>query len=80
MARETLSDMQVEMEIERLKESEHVKLAQKEIRLRYKQRKWLYQLRWLEKRGKELEALGITLDDMEAQLREIDAEGAEGEA
>lgn len=80
MARETLSNMQVEMEIERLKESEHVKLAQKEIRLRYKQRKCLYQLRWLEKRGKELEALGITLDDMEAQLREIYAEGAEGEA
>ena len=77
MARE-MTDAQVEMEIERLKESEHVKLAQKEIRLRYKQRKWLYQLRWLEKRGKELEAAGITLDDMEAQMQAIEAEEADG--
>lgn len=71
MSKETLTDAQVEMEIERLKESEHVRLAQKEIRLRHKQRKWLYQLRWLEKRGKQLEAEGMTLENIEAMMAEM---------
>lgn len=71
MAKETLTDAQVEMEIERLKQSDHVHLAQKEIRLRYKQRKWLYQLRYLEKRGKQLEAEGMTMENIEAMLAEM---------
>ena len=71
MARDMLTDEQVEFEIERLKESEHVRLAQKEIRLKYKQRKWLYQLRYLEKRGKQLEAEGMTLENIEELLAAI---------
>lgn len=71
MAKEILTDAQVEMEIERLRDNEHVRLAQKEIRLRYKQRKWLYQLRWLENRGKQLEAEGMTMENIEAMMSEM---------
>ncbi len=63
-----LTDEQVAMEIERLKESDHVRLAQKEIALKYKRRKWLYQLRYLEKRGKKLAAEGITPENIEERL------------
>lgn len=68
MPNENMTDLQVEMEIDRLKDSEYVRLAQKEIRLKAKQRKWLYQLRWLEKRGKQLEREGINLENIEERL------------
>lgn len=74
MAREIMSDAEVSMEIERLKSSPHVKLAEKEIRLRYKERKWLYQLRYLEKRGKQLEADGMTMENIENQIAAIPLE------
>lgn len=61
-------------EIERLKASEHVKLARKEQRLKYKQRQFLYQLRNLEKRGKALAAKGYTLDNLEEMLAQVEAE------
>lgn len=62
MARDFLTDEQVEKEIERLLESPLVKLAKKEERIRYKRRQYLYQLRSLERRGRELQKSGITLD------------------
>ena len=71
MAKDILTDEQVALEVERLKDSEYVRLAQKEIRLKYKQRKWLYQLRYLERRGKQLEAEGMTLENMEEMLAAI---------
>jgi NADPH-dependent 7-cyano-7-deazaguanine reductase QueF-like protein len=71
MAKDLMTDDQVLQEIERLKNSNHVKLAQKEIRLKYKQRKWLYQLRYLEKRGKQLEANGMTLENIEREIAAI---------
>ena len=61
-------------ENERLKASEHVKLARKEQRLKYKQRQFLYQLRNLEKRGKALAAQGYTLDNLEAMIAQAEAE------
>lgn len=61
-------------EIERLKASEHVKLARKEQRLKYKQRQFLYTLRSLEKRGKALAAQGITLENLEAMIAQAEAE------
>ena len=67
MARETLTDDQVEREIERLQNSPYVKLAQTERRLRNKRRMYLYHLRQEEKRGKELEASGLDAE----KLREI---------
>lgn len=77
MARDYLSDLEVEMEIERLNESEFVKMAQKEIRLKYKRRLRLYNLRSLEKRGRQLAAEGATLETLEAMLKELEAADSE---
>lgn len=68
MAREFLSDYEVEQEIERLLDSDEVKLAKKEQRILYKRRQYMYQLRNLEKRGKQLSKKGITIDNIESEL------------
>lgn len=57
-----LTDIQVEQEIERLRESEYVKLARKDERIRYQRRQVLYNLRALEKRGIALAEAGITME------------------
>ena len=57
-----LTDEQVELEIARLQNSPHVKLANQERRLREKRRMYLYSLRQLEKKGRELEKAGLTAD------------------
>lgn len=61
MPRECLTDEQVEREIERLQKSPYVKLANRERRVRERRRMYLYSLRQLEKKGKELENSGITM-------------------
>ena len=61
-----LTDEQVELEIDRLNASEAVALARYERRLQYRRRQYLYQLRDLEKKGKELMAAGMTRDFLEA--------------
>ena len=66
MAKNGLTDSQVEQEIERLKDSHYVKLARKEEQIRYKRRKYLYTLRAYEKIGKELEKSGVTFEILEA--------------
>ena len=66
MAKNGLTDAQVEQEIERLKGSHYVKLARKEEQVRYKRRKYLYTLRAYEKIGKELEKSGITFEVLDA--------------
>lgn len=69
MAREFLTDEQLEAEINRLSESEYVRLARKENRLKVeRQRQRLYSLRSLEKRGKELTDMGVTLDNIKAVM------------
>jgi SOS response regulatory protein OraA/RecX len=65
MAKEWLTDAEVESEIERLREDPNVRLARKELRIQYRRRQALYQLRNLEKRGKELAKLGYTYDNIE---------------
>ena len=55
----------VDAEIERLKNTDAVKLAQKERNLQMKRRKYLADLRWLEKRGKQLMKDGWTPDTLE---------------
>lgn len=68
-----ISADKVEKEIERLKQSEHVKLAMKEQRVKAdKRRKYLADLRWMEKRGKELEAAGVTMDNIHAFVEATD--------
>lgn len=61
----------VETEIERLKQTEAVKLAQKERRLLMRRRKYLADLRWLEKRGKKLMEDGWTYDTLDLLYKDI---------
>jgi hypothetical protein len=61
-----LTDEQVEVEIARLNESEAVALARRELRLRYRRRQRLYQLRDLEKKGRALEQAGINMEVLNA--------------
>lgn len=77
MARVILSESEVEQEIKRLQQSEYVKLANKEVDLKYRRRRYLYNLRLREKRGRELASMGATIDRLEEMIAEIDAqEGA----
>ena len=62
MARDCMTEEQVEMEIERLTHSPYVQLARQEQRAKYRRQQYMYQLRWMEKRGKELEAQGKDAD------------------
>ena len=69
-----MSDDEVELEIAELRESEYVKLARKESRLKYKYRQKLYALRHLDKRGRELARQGITLETIEEMMSQLDNE------
>ena len=74
MARETLlTDEMVEAEIARLTKTEAVKLARREQRVKYRRRQTLYTLRALEKRGKQLIAQGVTMQDFDIVEAAIDA-------
>ena len=64
MAREYFTDEMVEEEIERLQNSPLVKLARKEERIRNARRQYMYLLRNYEKRGKALEAEGVTMETL----------------
>lgn len=75
MARDYLTDEQVDQEIERLNASPAVLLARQEQRIKYRRRQYMYQLRSFEKRGKQLMEAGITYED----LKRMDVEIEEGE-
>lgn len=66
-----LTDAQVEKEIQRLNESEYVRLARKEQRLKYRKRQYLYTLRQLEKRGRELSESGIDEEMLDRMTEEL---------
>ena len=68
MAKDFLTDEQVEIEIQRLLNSEDVKLAKAEIKWKYKRRQYMYGLRNMEKRGKQLAERGLTLENIVAEL------------
>ena len=70
-----LTDEQVDREIERLRESPLVALARKEERIRYKRRQVLYNLRALEKKGKQLQASGITMEMLQRLGDEVIDDG-----
>ena len=77
MPRTITPDELVDAEIERLRKTEAVKLAEKEQRLLYRKRKYLAQLKWLEKRGKKLMQEGWTLDTLELLFKDIPEEGVD---
>ena len=69
-----IPDDQLDAEIERLTNSDAVKLARLEQRIAYKKRQYLYQLRWYEKRGLQLMENGVTmesLDMMDSSMEEV---------
>ena len=71
--RKPITDEQVEKEIDKLKQSKAVKLAKQERRVKTKRRQYLYQLRWLERRGRELQAQGVTEEELELLVQEADS-------
>ena len=71
MAKEFMSDEMVEEEILRLQSSPLVKLARREEAIRYRRRQYMYQLRMYEKKGKALEAQGITLEELEEMAGDL---------
>lgn len=68
MAKEIMTDEQVEIEISRLLNSEEVKLAKLETRIKNKRRQYMYSLRTMERKGRELKAMGITRNNLEVKL------------
>lgn len=71
MARDFMSDEMVEEEILRLQSSPHVKLARREEAIRNRRRQYMYTLRMYEKKGKQLEAQGITLEELEEMAGDV---------
>lgn len=69
MAKLCLTDEQVEKEIDRLQNSELVRLAKREEYVRNRRRQYLYSLRSYEKKGKELAKSGITMDVLDSMLK-----------
>lgn len=61
----------IDAEIERLKQTDEVKLAQKYQRLLNRKRKYMADLRWLEKQGQKLMAEGWTIDTIELLFKEM---------
>lgn len=68
MAKDFLTDEQVELEISRLRGSDLVSLAKKEQRVKLRRRQYMYTLRQLEKRGKQLTEMGVTAENIESVL------------
>ena len=61
----------IDAEIERLKQTDEVKLAQKYQRLLNRKRKYMADLRWLEKLGKKLMDEGWTMDTIDLLFKDI---------
>lgn len=70
--KEPMTDEMVEREIERLLESPLVKLAKKDELIKYRRRQYLYKLRGYEKKGKELQRSGITMEMLDALGKDCD--------
>ena len=68
-----LTDEEVEREIQRLRGSDAVKLAQKKKRLDSKRRLYMYQLRAMEKQGLALMEQGITFESISSLYDEYEA-------
>ena len=71
MAKEFLSDEMVEEEILRLQSSPLVKLARREEAIRNRRRQYMYTLRMYEKKGKALEAQGVTMEELEEMAGDL---------
>lgn len=76
MAKLDLKDEEVKVEIIRLRQSEYVKLAQKEEKIKKEHRNRIYRVQFMEKlqyleyKGKRLAEQGYTLDNIAERMRE----------
>lgn len=68
MAKQKWTDEQVEQEIKRLQASEYVKLAKREAAIKYRRRQQMWNLQFMEARGKQLASDGITFENIEKEL------------
>ena len=59
-----LTDEQVEIELKKVRATPEYKLGIKERGLKNKRRQLLYRDKWLQKRGAELMAMGITVENI----------------
>lgn len=66
--RKRWTDEEVEVEIHRLQGSEDVKLAKREMNIKYRRRQYMWSLQNMEKRGKQLRDMGVTYENMEELL------------
>lgn len=71
MAKDFITDEMVEEEIHRLQCSPLVKLARREEAIRNRRRQYMYQLRMYEKKGKALEAQGVTMEELEEMAGDL---------
>jgi hypothetical protein len=62
------TDDTVEAEIARLEESEFVKLARKEKQIKYRRKQYMWNMQYMEARGKQLASNGVTFENMEEVL------------
>lgn len=62
------TDEEVEIEIHRLQESDLVKLAKREQAIKYRRRQQMWNLQFMEKRGRQLREMGINFDNIESRL------------
>lgn len=76
--REYETDEQIENEIKQLRKSPYVRLCEKERRIKYARRQYLYQLRYAEKVGMKLAEQGYTLENIEElMLADMESEDTE---
>ena len=68
MSKDIMTDEQIEQEITRLKESELVKLAKKEMQIKQRRKKYMWDLRYYERRGRQLAAEGYTLENIAERM------------
>lgn len=62
------ADAAIEAEIAHLRADEYVRLAKRYEYARNRRKQYLYQLRWYQKKGRELAALGVTMDNLNEML------------
>ena len=62
------ADSAIEAEIANLRADEYVRLANRYEYARTRRKHYLYQLRYYQKKGRELAALGVTMENIDEML------------
>ena len=62
------ADAAIEAEIAHLRADEYLRVAKRYEYARTRRKQYLYQLRYYQKKGRELAALGVTMDNLDEML------------